>query len=156
MILPFVLGFIGVGVVVAGLLIRQSSRRLQDRVIRTGGFTVDQIRLVRRAIIRGRFPEDPGLHEVTVAYARQGVTNLPLGFRSTPLILGGLILAMNLSYTIPGQGAVGVGLQIAYSLLAAYLIGTNVRALRGCRAVVKAAEELVASRLTDSAAKPGI
>lgn len=140
MLLPWVVATFGVALVVTGIVIRRSLRSRQDRIIRTGGFSVDQIKVVRRAIIRGRFPDDAALRDVTVAYARQGATNLPLGFRSTPLILGGLVLAMSFFYVIPHQLLVGITFQVLYGLLAAFMLAQNARALRGCRRVICLAE----------------
>ena len=140
MLLPLLIAIIGVALVIVGIVTRRSLRPRQDRIIRTGGFSVDQIKVVRRAIIRGRFPDDPALREVTIAYARQGATNLPLGFRSTPLILGGLVLAMSLLYAIPGQALLGVTFQALYALLAIYMVVQSARALRGCRRVLLLAE----------------
>jgi hypothetical protein len=134
--IAFLISSLGIALLVAGLVLRRSQRPYQDRLIRTGGFTVDQIRIIRRAIIRGRFPDPPELHGITVAYARQGVQNLRLGFRSAPLIWAGLILLMSLFYAVPNQAAVGIGFQIAFLALAIYMMSTNVRALRGCRTVV--------------------
>lgn len=157
MILAWLIAIIGFGLVIVGIVIRRSLRPRQDRIIRTGGFSVDQIRTVRRAIIRGKFPEDPALHGVTVAYARQGATNLPLGFRSTPLILVGLVLAMSLFYVIPNQTVVGVVFQVVYALLAAFMVLQSARALRGCRRVIQLAESMPSEApAPESSTQPGV
>ena len=137
MVLPWLIATVGAGLIIAGLLIRRSLRPRQDRIVRTGGYSVDQIRVVRRAIIRGRFPDDPELHDVTVAYARQGANNLPLGFRTTPVIFVGIVLAASGFYAFPGQALFGITFQVLYTLLAIFMIAQNARALSGCRRVIR-------------------
>jgi len=156
MLLPWLIASVGFALVITGIVIRRSLRPRQDRIIRTGGFSVDQIRVVRRAIIRSRFPDDPVLRDVTIAYARQGAINLPLGFRSTPLILASIVLAMSLFYVGPDQALVGITLQVLYTLLGVYMVVQSARALRGCRRIIQLAESSPAARdAADSLAQPG-
>jgi len=157
MVLPWLLAIVGAVLVIVAFVIRRALRPRQDRIIRTGGFSVDQIRVVRRAIIRGTFPADPALRDVTIAYARQGAINLPLGFRSTPLLLVGATLMVSVLYAVTSQLAFGVTLQVLYAGLTVFMLIQNARALRGCRRVIQLAESMPdAVHVAEPPTQPGV
>ena len=125
----------------AGVVIRRRQRPKLDTTIRVGGYTVAQVKAIRRDIFAGRLPNDGSLHEVALALSRQAANNLPLElsylapyFAAIALLFVGIGVSSALP---PAAGLTGAVVVAGYG---AYIVIAGLRGARNCRRLLAAAE----------------
>jgi hypothetical protein len=97
----YVASGIGIVLFLTALAIRRTTFSRMDTMVRTGGYTIQQLRIVRKAVYRGRFPKDPTLRDVSVVYAKQAAQNLPYFFWWGPQFYVGVGIAVSVGYLSP-------------------------------------------------------
>ena len=83
----------GLAIFVAARVAALRVRPRMDRVIRSGGFTADQVETVSRMVFRrGTLPTEPKLRNLGIVIARQGAQNFAVTWWDAPLTLFALDL----------------------------------------------------------------
>ena len=83
-------------------------RRLQprlDTMVRVGGYTLEQLKVVRTAIVKSRLPEDPNLRDVALIVATQSAQNTPLQLPPVLIRQFGIVLMLSFLELVPFVGA---------------------------------------------------
>jgi hypothetical protein len=127
---------VGVLLLVGSYVLRRTSRKRMDTMIRMGGYTVEQIKVVRKAVMfQGRLPDDPALHEVAVTFANQAARNMPIGYRAQPLYFSGILLIVSVGYTQADLVWPALAVQLLFLAVGLYSAFVNLRGIRFTRRV---------------------
>lgn len=123
-----------IALVVTGLILQRRLRPRLDTTIRVGGYTVAQVKAIRRDVFAGRLPADDSLHEVALVTAAQAAQNIPTQLRYLPLIYTGFALGfIFIGLGTSAYALVFLILGVVFAGMDVYLVIAGLRALRNSR-----------------------
>ena len=137
----WLVGGVGVLLVVIGIVLQRRLRGELDTTVRVGGYTVEQVKSIRRDVFAGRLPADIELKSVALAIAGQAAHNIPVQLRFLPLIYAGAALMFASTALAPSPNLPPTFGIVAGTIMAGfgtYIVVAGLRALRNSHALLDA------------------